>query len=143
MTTDFDRESEFDTRFRKLHTIFHNFHQNFIQENTKDRHDMAAVGEVKAKILYIYDALKFFLSKCLDEDATCDSIIKDVKVMAGSQEDTELTAKVQTLLTELCPLMFPWNANIYPKVEHLFYLFATIPYSPVKLDDAVPDSVTQ
>jgi hypothetical protein len=143
MTSEFDTESDFESRYRKIHILFHAFHQNFIQENTKDRHDMAAVGEVKAKILYIYDALKYFLSRCLDENATCESIIKDVKVLAGTQEDIELTARVQALLTDLCPLMFPWNAHIYPKVEHLFYLFGTIPYSPVKVDDAVPDSVAQ
>lgn len=136
--------TDFEERFSKILEAFHTFHKEFIQENTKDRHNMAAVPEVKVKILYIYDTLKNFLSKCLGEDATCESTIKDVHVIAGSLEDAELTSQVKTLLTKLCPLMFPWDPNMNAKVGGLFDQFGEQPYSPVRLDAApVPDSLTQ
>jgi len=143
MATDIEAEDDFEPRFREIQHILHTFHQDFIEENTKNTHDMKAVGELKAKIEYIYDALKTFLSRCLGEHATCESTIKDVKVMMGAEEDAELTSQVKTLLTELCPLMFPWNVHTHAKVGGLFYLFGTVPYSPVRIDGAVPDPLTQ
>jgi hypothetical protein len=104
---------------------------------------MDALRELKEKIQYIHNALLRFLNACLGEDATCESIIKDVKVMIANQEDITLSVKLKELLTKLCPLMFPWDVNMNARVGDLFTKFSNQPYSPVRLDDAVPDSVTQ
>ena len=137
-----DPATDFDLRFREIRRIFHDFHQEFIQDNTKDRHNMTAIPDLKKKIQYIHEALLRFLNTCLGEDATCESTIKDVKVMVGSEEDFTLTVKVHTLLTELCPLMFPWDVNMNARVGHIFYLFGEQPFSPLNLDVTVPDAVT-
>lgn len=136
--------TDFEERFSEIQRIFRKFHETFLQDTTKGRHNMAAVPEVKVKILYIYDALRTFLNSTLLDGATCESTIKDVHVIAGFLEDANLTSQVQTLLTDLCPLMFPWDVNMNAKVGGLFDQFAAMPYSPVRIDAApVPDPLTQ
>jgi len=132
---------DFDERFRQLHTIFHTFHTDFIQNTTREKYDPSAVISLKKQIQFIHDALKYFLSECLGEDATCESTIKNVTVMVNGEEDRELTTQVQTLLTDLCPLMFPWDPQMNARVGGLFDKFSEHPFSPVNLDVAEADSI--
>jgi len=141
---------DFDTRFHKIHTLFHSFHKNFIQENTKNEKELSAINKVKTDIQYIHDALMRFLNKCLHEDETCDTAKRSVEVLVDAEVDgvpttkvdAKLTKELHDLLTNLCPLMFPWDPNMNAKVGGLFTRFSEHPFSPVSLDVAKTDQIT-
>ena len=129
-------DDEFEARFAKIKDIFHRFHGTFIQENTRMLVDPVSLKtEVMPKIESVADILSAFLHQCLTLTdctliyANTDAIITENIRETNEDTPVSLRTELQTLLTQLCPLMFPWHTDMHARVGHLFSQFKEYPFS--------------
>lgn len=132
-----DGEDDFDQRFTRITELFHDFHGKFLQEHTRAILDPVKIKtDVLPKIEGVSNILSAFLNQCLSSPdcsviyANTDAIItENIHEPSPNEEETFLRTEIQVLLTQLCPLMFPWHSDMHAKVGHLFALFKEYPFS--------------
>ena len=127
---------EFEARFAKITDIFRQFHGNFIQENTRMLVDPVSLKtKVMPKIESVANILTAFLHQCLSSPdctliyANTNAIITENINDTNEDPAVSLRTELQTLLTQLCPLMFPWHTDMHARVGHLFSQFKEYPFS--------------
>jgi len=126
-------DDEFEERFTKIREIFSQFHGKFVQENTRTLTDPANLKrDVLPKIESVANILSAFLHQCLTSQdcsvvyANTDAIIAE---NSNPSADDSLRTEIHTLLTQLCPLFFPWHPDMHARVGHLFSQFKEYPFS--------------
>lgn len=122
-----DENEAYEARIKKIKACIEDYHANLLEENTKNKVSPKNVATVIPLVETLYETLNGMLALVLARDA-------DAEADADAEDKCDEIYKQfpDEIVRVLCPLMFPWHANLHADMKNLIDSLSRNPFSPKK-----------